>query len=101
MGAGRNMPSFPGMVPEIWRKHWARTKLVRKRGPSGSRRQPTPGVWSPERRAGGQLLGDAATDDGEDLGHRDTVLREEAVSGAPILKLGTGSPWPERWRRGS
>jgi hypothetical protein len=41
--------------------------------------------------AWGKLVGDGAADDGEDLGHGNTVLREEAVSGAPILKLGTGS----------
>jgi hypothetical protein len=46
---------------------------------------------SAEGRAQGQLVGDAAADDGEDLGHGDAVLGEEAVSSAPVLELRAGS----------
>ena len=42
-------------------------------------------------RAGGQLAGDAAPDDGEDLGHGDAILGEEAIGRRPIVELGAGS----------
>ena len=42
-------------------------------------------------RAGGQLSGNGVTDYREQVLHREPILGEEAVSGAPILKLRTGS----------
>jgi hypothetical protein len=44
-----------------------------------------------ERRACGQLIGNGVADDGEDLRHREAVLREKAIGGAPVLKPGSGS----------
>jgi hypothetical protein len=41
--------------------------------------------------AGGQLSGDGVTDYREQIRHREPILREEAISGAPIFKLRTGS----------
>ena len=38
-----------------------------------------------------QLAGNGSADNRKDLGQREAVLREESVSGAPILKLGAGS----------
>jgi hypothetical protein len=39
----------------------------------------------------GQLVGDGAAYNREDIRHREATLREEPISGAPILKLRTGS----------
>jgi hypothetical protein len=41
--------------------------------------------------AGWQLTGDRAADYGEELRHREAILGEEAIRGAPIQKLRTGS----------
>jgi len=37
-----------------------------------------------------QLGGNSATDDGKQIGHREAILREEAIGGAPIPELRTG-----------
>jgi hypothetical protein len=42
-------------------------------------------------RSGGQLLGDGAADDREDLSRGKAILREEPIGGAPILELRSGS----------
>ena len=49
-GNTRQEPSGAGRAREVCRKRCARTKLVWKCGPRGSRRQATPGVRRPERR---------------------------------------------------
>ena len=46
---------------------------------------------STKRRAWGQLFGHSTAHDGKDLRQRQSILREEPIGGAPILKLGAGS----------
>ena len=46
---------------------------------------------SAKRCAWGQLIGHATAHDGKDLRQRQSILREEPIGGAPILKLRAGS----------
>jgi hypothetical protein len=46
---------------------------------------------SAKRRAWGPLIGHAAAYDGKDLKQGQSILREEPIGGAPILKLRAGS----------
>ena len=44
-----------------------------------------------KRCACGQLIGDGPTNDGEDLGQRQTILGKEPIGGTPIVELRSGS----------
>jgi|SRR6266566_3240465 len=51
-----------------------------------------------KRRASGQFAGDGATDYGKDFRRGNALLREQAIGGGPILKL--GSAGGEQTRQG-